>query len=163
MHSGPRLCGAVRIKRSSRPSARIASIYRDWCSVACDETQEDVPDYWVDDLEVWPIYLGQLVSDEQLSDDPEEALSEALRIVMNGQREQTVRALQKAYGGDVEDLFVALWRSVRGFTEPDPDDDDYVEEDYAAILNTPTEASLAGYEWSERGARTCALDILRSA
>jgi hypothetical protein len=59
----------------------LASLYRDWCSVARDETQEDVPFYWIEELEIAPIHLGQL-TDEELSEDADEAFSEALDILL---------------------------------------------------------------------------------
>jgi hypothetical protein len=129
----------------------LASIYRDWCSVAFDETQEDVPAYWIEGLGVQPIYVGQIVADEELSDDPDEALSDALQVLLNGERAEVVRALRTAYGGTVEDFFVALWRSVRQEMDPEPGDEDYAPEDYAHILNDPTSEKLAGYSWITDG------------
>ena len=129
----------------------LASIYRDWCSVTFDEMHEDVPIYWVDGLSVDPIYLGQLLADQELSDDPDEAFSEALQILLTHERAEVVSVLRTAYGGQVEDLFVALWRSVRGSMSPEPGDEDYVEENYAEILNNPTSQKLAGYSWITEG------------
>jgi hypothetical protein len=130
----------------------LASVYRDWCSVAFDETNEDVPTYWIDGLDVEPIYVGQILADEELSDDPEEALSDGLHCLLNSERDAIIKALQKVYGGTVEDLFVSLWRSVKGFNEAESGDEDYVEEeDYAEILNQPTAEKLAGYAWVTEG------------
>ena len=129
----------------------LASIYRDWCSVAFDETQGDDLTYWVDELEIEPMYLGQLVPDEELSDDPDEARDEVWHILLDRERARVVDALRSAYGGKTEDLFVALWRSVRGFDSPDPDEEDYIEQDYSAILNDATAAKVAAYAWITEG------------
>jgi uncharacterized protein (TIGR02452 family) len=40
----------------------LASIYRDWCSVAFDETQEDVPIYWIEELDVMPTRTAKVLS-----------------------------------------------------------------------------------------------------
>jgi len=122
----------------------MASIYRDWCSVAFEETHEDVPTYWIDDLNVSSIVLGQILPDDELSEDEDEARSEALQILLDRERPTVVTGLTKAYGSDA-DLFVALWRSVTS------GNDDYAEEDYAEILNVPSTEKLAGYSWISDG------------
>ena len=130
----------------------LASIYRDWCSVAFDETQADEPEYWVEDLDVEPIYLGQLVRQE-LSDDPDEAKSDALSILLERERLRVVNELLTVYGGQAG-LFLALYRSVRSLSARDPDDDDDEggeDESDADILNNPTASNLAGYSWIVEG------------
>jgi hypothetical protein len=40
---------------------------------------------------------------------------------------------------------------VTRLSDPDPGDEDYVEQDYAEILSDPTEEKLAGYSWITEG------------
>lgn len=119
----------------------LASICRDWCSVAFDETQEDVPSYWIDGLNVEPIYVGQLLSEEELPGNPDDAFADGLRMLLDGERGTVVRALRAAYGGTDEDMFVALWRSM----DPSSDAEDPVD------LNELTPGKLAGWQWISEG------------
>lgn len=130
----------------------LASIYKDWCSVVFDETHGDDHDYWIGELDVEPIYLGQLLANEELSEEPDEALSEGMGILLNRERAAVVGALHGAYGGTDEDFFIALWRSVNtlsgaGFMNLEPDSEDDVDVDYTQILNHLTGNELAGYSW----------------
>lgn len=129
----------------------LASLYRDWCSLAFDETQEDSPGYWVEGLEVNPIYVGQLVSDEELSDDPSQSIWDAWQLLLSDQRPVVAAALRAGYGGTDAELFVALWRSVRGFLKPEPGDEDYEEDDEVEILNDATWEKVAAYAWITEG------------
>jgi len=85
----------------------LASVYRDWCSVAYDETQEDDIGYWIEDLELNQVSLGQLVPNEALSDDPHDAAIDALGILANRERQRGVDTLWSAHGGQVK---VCSWR-----------------------------------------------------
>jgi hypothetical protein len=125
----------------------LASIYRDWCSIVFDEMQEDEPLYWVEDLDVRPIFIGQALADEPLFDDD---LSDALSILLQQQRPVVVDALLRAYGSD-SGLFVSLWRSVRSSMSPEPGDEDYEEETDAQILNDPAAEKVAGHMWISEG------------
>jgi hypothetical protein len=85
-------------------------------------------------LDVAPIVLGQLFGNEELSDDPDDAFSDALYLLLQQEWDAVVQGLRAAYGDD-NDLFVALWRSVRGFLAPEPGDEDYGQKYDAEILN----------------------------
>jgi hypothetical protein len=122
----------------------LASIYRDWCAVAFDESHADEPQFWVEDLEIEPFYLGQLVR-EPLGDDPDDAIAGAWAILLHRERPRVVQALLTVYGGQVEGLFVALHHSVKSLFEADDDED--CDEADTAVLNEPSAANLAGYAW----------------
>jgi hypothetical protein len=70
-----------------------------------------------------------------LSDDPDDAQREAFTILLHKERDRVVKALRKELGGTVEDLFLFFWRSYAGFMDPEPGDEDYVEETDSDILN----------------------------
>ena len=130
----------------------LASLYRDWCCLAFDECQQDEPASWAFAFDLDAIYLGQLVPDEDLPDDPDEAFESALRALMEEERSTVAHGLQTAYGG-VARLFLALWRSAARDTDPDAFDDDEapVEESDDEILNDVTAEKLRAYEWISGG------------
>jgi len=78
-------------------------------------------------------------------------LSDALDLLLRRERPTVVQGLRAAYGDNDNDLFVALWRSVRGFLAPEPGDEDYEEEDYNEILNDATRETIAAYAWITDG------------
>jgi hypothetical protein len=78
-------------------------------------------------------------------------LSDALDLLLRRERPTVVQGLRAAYGDNDNDLFVALWRSVRGFLAPEPGDEDYEEEDYNEILNDATREKIAAYAWITDG------------
>lgn len=119
----------------------LASIYRDWCAIACDEVQDDDPSGWLAAIEVSPFFVGQLVGASFPVDDLDDApLDEAVFSLMAAEREAVVKATTMGFGG-AEGLFVALWRS----SHPDVDEED--EE----ILNTSDPERVAAYQWITEG------------
>lgn len=126
----------------------LASIYRDWCAVVCDESDDDTPWNWVEGLDVSDVHLGQLMSDESLADDPDEARADALGALMRAQRAAVVTALLQLHG-DQAKLFMSFWRS--GNNSGVSDDDDDVEECAAEALYDPTPENVAGWSWLDEG------------
>lgn len=126
----------------------LASIYRDWCAIVCDEAQEDDPGYWVEAIDVHDIYLGQLASSEQLSDDPDKARQDALAALMRNQRREVVQKLHESHG-DRALLFMSFWKTANnsGVTL----DDDDADEQAAEALSDPTPQHVAGWAWLEEG------------
>jgi len=90
----------------------MATIYFDFCTVACDECHDDLEIwYGADELEMDPLNVGQLVGPEELpGDDETEALFDAYDTLTHKAREEVLAALLKGYGGPIEFL-KALWRS----------------------------------------------------
>jgi hypothetical protein len=132
----------------------LASFYRDWCALACDEVEDDSPEIWLSAVEVNLLHVGQLLGPDE---DPEDDLNEALNTLMRRERPAVVAAVLEGFGG-VSGLFVALWRSNKGLWEDPPADD---EDDGGAhletedeILNEVTSEKMAGYEWIEGGCET---------
>lgn len=133
----------------------LASFYLDWCTVAFDEVQGDLPAVWLNPAGVSPFLLGQLVGDELLLKDPDDELGEALQLLMAKERDAVVGALLKGFGG-VDGLFVALWKSGQPLTFDeldDADEDGQPEraESEADILGDPTSEKLAAYQWLMQG------------
>lgn len=126
----------------------LASIYRDWCALVCDEPNDDIPSYWVEGLEFSDIHLGQLMSDESLADDPDEARGEALGVLLREQRPAVVKALRQLHG-DQAMLFMSFWKSANNTGTSDDDDD--ADERAADALNDPTPENIAGWSWLEEG------------
>ena len=136
----------------------LASMYRDWCALVWDEVEDDSPEMWLSNMEVNPVQVGQLLGqDVEVADDSEEALPEALHILIERERAGVVRAVLQGFGGDVG-LFLSLWRSQgtrneAGFVEKDDEQQDMSETHYE-ILNEPTREKLAGYEWISEGCQS---------
>ena len=137
----------------------LASMYRDWCAVVWDEVDDDSPGVWLSNADdVSPVLIGQLLGpDDEVGEDPEDPVDEALNILMERERKAVVAAVLKGFGG-VEGLFVALWRSN---TDPekriaDDDEDDWRDppETDADIINDATSEKLAGYEWIREGCQS---------
>jgi hypothetical protein len=113
----------------------LASFYRDWCAVVWDEVHDDSPGLWLHDADVDRLHIGQLVGpDIDLSEDPDEALEEALNALMKEERPAVIAALLKGFG-DVPGLFVSLWRSNKDSdsdaegAESEGDEDEGTDED----------------------------------
>lgn len=128
----------------------LASIYRDWCAVMCDESHDDTPGYWVEGLEVHDLYLGQLVSGECLSDDPDEARWDALGALMRTQRDAVVSKLRELHGDNAL-LFMSFWKSANPWMASDDEDDSDADERAAEALNDPTPENVAAWGWLEDG------------
>lgn len=131
----------------------VASFYRDWCAVAFDEWQDDEPAVWLTPASVSPFFIGQLVGDNLLPEDPEEVMDEALHYLMDRERPAVVKALVEGFGGK-DLLFIALWKSGRPWPAADAgedDDGDQPPRNDADIINDPTEEKLAAYQWLTQG------------
>jgi hypothetical protein len=133
----------------------LASFYRDWCSVAWCEHEDDDFSSWLEPVEVNPIHIGQLLGpDVVISPDAEEGREEALRILVDREHAAVIATLMIGFG-HVEGLFVALWRSrcepddATRFDE-DEEDEPSLETD-AEILNDVTDEKLAAYAWMRGG------------
>lgn len=148
----------------------LASFYRDWCQIACDERQDDEPGLWFGAVEYDPLVVTKLggVDYDPEVDDEWECVEEALVNLMHRARRRVVAALLAGFGG-TNGLFLALWKSshqaavplsgvpaggVKDAADEDEGDDDWEEgglEDDAAILNNVDTDKLAGYQWIDSG------------
>ena len=149
----------------------LASFYRDWCMVACDERQDDEPRMWLGAIEYDPLVVTELggVDYDPEVDDEWESVEEALNTLLRRARRRVVGALSAGFGG-TNDLFLALWKSshqtavpldagqagdIRDATDEDEGDEEDQEEDGfeddAAILNNVDTDKLAGYQWIDSG------------
>jgi hypothetical protein len=138
----------------------LASIYRDWCALVWDEIHDDSAGSWLATIDdVSPIHIGQLLRpDDDVSDNSQDALDEALNVLMQRQRTRVVAAVINGFGG-VDGLFLSLWRSIddpnqKTIVDDDDDDQEHVPETDAEILNDVTPEKLAGYQWIMQGCET---------
>lgn len=128
----------------------LPSMYRDWCAVACEETQEDDFTYWAEELEIHPFHLGQLVGADV---DPFEwttfdsAEADVLQELVYHVRSEVVKVLLQGFGGP-EALFLSLYRSCQSNDEEDAAAD---EDSDWSVLNDTTVGNLRGYEWIADG------------
>lgn len=69
----------------------LCSFYRDWCSVAWDEHEDDDFSSWLAAVEMSSVHVGQLLGpDEFVSSDADESLEEGLRILVERERTERV-------------------------------------------------------------------------
>ena len=155
----------------------LASLYRDWCSLADDELLDDELTWWADELDISTFRLAQLVGPDfgEGETDEYELRRYALQSLTEDARADVVQALKKSYGSDA-DLFLALWRinhpappkpaapflslkttevsntalslfDLTLETDKEEDDDDTYYEDDNEVLNDVTDEKLAAYAW----------------
>lgn len=125
----------------------LAGLYRDFCSLAWDERDAPTYSYWAEELNLDDFVLGQLVGP-----DPGIKKKDALNHVVNAARPQVMTLLTQIFG-NVDSLFVALWRA--GPDSANEEDDDCDEDELltdAEILKEATPEKVAAYMWLDSGA-----------
>jgi hypothetical protein len=132
----------------------LAGLYRDFCALAWEERDPPTYSYWAEELNLDDFVLGQLVGP-----DPRIKKKDALNHLVNAARPQVVSLLEQFFG-NVNSLFVSLWRT--GTDSVNEEDDDGNEEDDdgdederlsdAEILNDDTPEKVAAYSWLDSGA-----------
>jgi hypothetical protein len=125
----------------------VAGLYRDFCALAWEE--RDAPTYseWAEDLSLDDFVLGRLVGL-----DPRIQKDDALNHLVNAARPQVVTLLTQLFG-NLNSLFVSLWRTGPDRVNEQDDDDDGDEgltDD--EILNDATPEKLSAYGWLDSGA-----------
>lgn len=135
----------------------LASIYRDWCAVAFDYSEDDEPTLWLSAVHVDPVDIELLLGPDievRACRPFEPRLDNALNTLMERERESVLDALLKGFGS-VEDLFIALWRSNQDPVDwADVGEGDGVTEALETddhVLNELTIEKLAGYSWISEG------------
>ncbi len=125
----------------------LAGFYRDFCSLAWDERDKPTYSYWSGELELDGFVLGQLVGPEPGIDS-----DDALNHLVNAARPEVVVLLTQVFG-NVNSVFVALWKAGPNDSSEENDDCDGRESlTDGEILNEITPEKLAAYSWLERGA-----------
>jgi hypothetical protein len=123
----------------------LAGLYRDFCALAWEERDPPTYSYWAEELGIDGFVLGQLVGL-----DPHIERKEALNHLVNAARPQVLELLTQIFG-NVNSLFVSLWRAGPVSTSEEDNDCDGVLTD-DEILNDATPERLAAYGWLNSGA-----------
>ena len=123
----------------------LAGLYRDFCSMAWDESDAPTYSYWAEELNLDDFVLEQLVGPGSRTEG-----NGALNDLVNATRPQVVRMLTQFFG-NVNPLFVSLWRAGPSSTNEEDDNCDGVLTD-DEILNDATPEKLAAYSWLDSGA-----------
>jgi hypothetical protein len=125
----------------------LAGLYRDFCSLAWDERDAPTYSYWAEELNLNDFVLGQLVGPDARIEK-----NDALNHLVNAARPQVMSLLTQLFG-DVNSLFVALWRT--GADSVNHEEDDCEEDTRLTdeeILNDATPEKVEAYSWLDSGA-----------
>ena len=124
----------------------FAGLYRDFCSVAWEESDAPYYSYWSGELGLDDFVLGQLIGP-----DPDIEENSALNQLVNASRPQVVGLLKQLFG-NTNSLFISLWKAgpknvIEGYG---CDKGERLTDD--EILNDATAEKLAAYSWLDFGA-----------
>jgi len=125
----------------------LAGLYRDYCALAWDERDAPTYSFWAGELSLDDFVLGQLIGP-----DPHIKKKDALNHLVYAARPEVVGLLMQLFG-DVNSLFVSLWRAGPESVNEGNDDCDEVDRlSDDEILNDATPEKLAAYGWLDSGA-----------
>jgi hypothetical protein len=125
----------------------LAGLYHDLCALAWDERAPPTYSYWAEELALEDFVVGQLVGEDPCIEE-----KDALNHLVNAARPEVVRLLIQLFG-DIDSLFVSLWRAgPEGANQKDQDSDDGEKLSDYEILNDATPEKVAAYSWLDSGA-----------
>jgi hypothetical protein len=124
----------------------LAGLYHDFCSLAWDEQDPPAYSYWAEELCLEDFVIGQLIGEN-----PRVEEEDALNHLVNAARPEVVRLLTQLFG-DINSLFVSLWRAGPESANEDGDSDEGQNLSDDEILNDATPAKVATYSWLDSGA-----------
>lgn len=129
----------------------LASVYREFCSLAWKRNTRSHYSEWAVFLDLYPLRLGQLLGEKATLPEKakeEKLLDEAVAVLANRERAQLHKTLVSAWGG-VSKLFTSMWRTrekpegTPGKAEPRETDDE--------ILNDLSFEKIDAFEFVSKG------------